>query len=443
MQALFLSAFATTIGWIGQNIGLPLFLATFEDMEGKLVTGPYFVLAFCAIAFVLPYVPLAAVQAWRGELKHEWVYACTCRGGARLFFMGACNGMTGLLLVYSASTTRVPGALQPILRQSTLLFTVIGSRIALGKRYSWRQLGAVGLVLLGIGISLVPTMEQASAHANNATLYANGWQHHSLLLEQTVAPVAQALWSCALVLGCAPIAAMNLMQESLFDEFPSFSVPFLQLITSLWQPVVIGLCWWTDILPGFGTSGSIRAFGENIIGGSTCIFTPAASANPDRCRLCAPLCALYLASYLLSYFFGSHVTRLASANLQSLLVTTASACTIFFWFGFPSITRWSGGRLYSTEDVLITSAALVPLFGGILAFRLLEAPTATTTQEEPNLLPVSAVRPSAINTVTWGTRDTQREQLNSALLADCGQAGSSGRANVSSAGAVGNGAGSR
>lgn len=112
-------------------------------------------------------------------------------------------------------------------------------------------------------------------------------------------------------------------------------------------------------------------------------------------------------------------------------------------FGFPSITRWSGGRLYSTEDVLITSAALVPLFGGILAFRLLEAPTATTTQEEPNLLPVSAVRPSAINTVTWGTRDTQREQLNSALLADCGQAGSSGRANVSSAGAVGNGAGSR
>ena len=83
----------------------------------------------------------------------------------------------------------------------------------------------------------------------------------------------------------------------------------------------------------------------------------------------------------------------------------------------------------------------MPLFGGILAFRLLEAPTATTTQEEPDVLPVSAVRPSAINTVTWGTRDTQREQLNSALLADCGQAG--GRANISSAAAGGHGASGR
>ena len=45
--ALALYSFLTLLGWIGQGVGVPLFLATFIDADGNFTTGPYFVVLFC------------------------------------------------------------------------------------------------------------------------------------------------------------------------------------------------------------------------------------------------------------------------------------------------------------------------------------------------------------------------------------------------------------
>jgi hypothetical protein len=45
--ALALYSFFTLLGWIGQGVGVPLFLATFIDADGNFTTGPYFVVLFC------------------------------------------------------------------------------------------------------------------------------------------------------------------------------------------------------------------------------------------------------------------------------------------------------------------------------------------------------------------------------------------------------------
>lgn len=389
-QLLFVSV-VTCLGWVGQGIGLPLFLATFESTEGKLVTGPYFIVSFISLLFVAVFWPLVAAPLWRGELRRECVYARTWRGGGKLFFYGACGGANGLLSVYSSSTSRVPGALQPILRQSTLLFTVLGSRLFLKKRYGWGQLGAACLVLLGIGVSLLPTIGQLLHHANQTSAHvATGGANEAADAADAggaaafaVAAAAgsgasglgAALWPLAMTLACAPVAAMNIVQESIFDDLPAFSVPFLLATTSLAQAGFIHVCFWSDVLPGFGTSADLGAFWANMAHGYGCFFEPASSENPARCYLCLPLGLAYLASLAGSLFYGSKVVLLASANLQALLITLASASCIYFWLVFRGIATWSGGGGYSLADVVTTSLALLPLAAGVILFRMYEPET--------------------------------------------------------------------
>ena len=48
------------------------------------------------------------------------------------------------------------------------------------------------------------------------------------------------MWAFVLALSCAPNAAMNLVQESVFDDVPTFSLPLLLALTSAWQAVTVG-----------------------------------------------------------------------------------------------------------------------------------------------------------------------------------------------------------
>lgn len=385
---LALLSIATGVGWFGQGVGLPLFLATFENDRGMLVTGPYFIASLLSTAFVVALSPTVLVSMCRGGLQRERAYARTWRGGGKLTFFGVCNGVSGLLKVYASSTTRVEGALQPILVQSTLLFTVLGSRIYLRKRYGWGQLRAAGLVLLGIGISLVPSVGRLIRPAGNGTAAeaegGDGGVLGALAPMVGVGGASQAsssvLWPLVLVLACAPVAAMNIVQESIFDDVPAFDVPYLLASTSLVQLLFIGACWWTDIVPSFGTSSDLDTFWKNMVRGVTCFFEPHSSDNPARCGLCAPLGGAYFASILVSLYFGSKVVRLASANLQALLITLASATCIYFWLAFHSIARWSGGKVYTVADVVATSVALAPLAMGVVLFRLYE-PDAARVEE--------------------------------------------------------------
>ena len=363
--ALAVYSFLTLLGWIGQGVGVPLFLATFIDADGNFTTGPYFVVLFCSIVFNFVYWPLVAVVAFDrrqastgARLSAEIAYLRTRRGVFKILAIGVCNSLNGLLQVYASSTTRVPGALQPILLQSTLLFTVVGSKLFLRKAYSKGQLGAVALVAVGVATALAPFLAELAKGGASTQLQSG------------------PLWPLVLVLGCAPNAAMVLVQESLFDDVPAFSVPFLLGLTSLVQAVAVGLLFWTDLVPSFGTSASASVFGSHLTGGFECFFAPASSANPTRCGLCAPLGLVFVFSYAAAYFFGGKVTQHASANLQSLLATLGFFMQIYFWLALPTVNSWAGGKSYSTLEIATTSVALLPIGGGTFLFRWCEPSTA-------------------------------------------------------------------
>jgi hypothetical protein len=183
------------------------------------------------------------------------------------------------------------------------------------------------------------------------------------------------LWPLVFVLSCAPAAGMNLVQETIFDDVPTFSVPFLLALTSAVQFGFVAACIWTDAVPHFGASGSLHALGEHLAYGFECFFSPDNSDNPRRCHLCAPIGLLFLASYAASYFFGSRVVRASSANFQSLLVNLASALCIYFWIALPAVNRWSDGKTYTPFEVACTSSALLPIVAGTMLFRHFEPPT--------------------------------------------------------------------
>ena len=174
---MLVAAICCLLGWVGQSVGAPLWLATFISRDGRMLTGPYFVrirysipLAVClarlqpsgrsrrasqvvffaSLSFNFLYWPMVVGPLVGGRLRKECLYARTQRGALKLLGVGVCNGTNGLLLLYASSTSRVPGALQPILQQATLLFTVVGSTVFLNKRYGAKQLGAVFLVAVGI-----------------------------------------------------------------------------------------------------------------------------------------------------------------------------------------------------------------------------------------------------------------------------------------------------
>lgn len=375
---------ATGASFFGVGVGLPLFLAAFQDEAGAhSTTGPYFLVTFVCMLFVPAFWSLVALPLYRGELQAERAYVRTSRGRLKLIAFGLLNSSAGLLRVYSGSTTRVPGALQPILQQATLLFTVLGSRLFLKKSYATGQLFAVGLVTLGIGISLSPSVWELS-HAPNGTgangTYPNGTEAAGGAplgaLGLGAIPIAPAetmakelSWASVLVLSCAPMAAMALVQESVFDDVPSFDVRYLLAYTSVVQIVWVAACWWTDVIPGFGTSSGVADFVANFEAGLGCFFAPAASANPSRCVFAAPIGAAYIVSLCASLYYGGKIVMLASANLQALIIALASAVCIYFWIAFTSVARWSGGNVYSQADVLATSLALLPLTAGIVMFR--------------------------------------------------------------------------
>ena len=386
------------LGWCGQGIGAPLWLASFlsnntskpdgnasspqlEELTGpdaasaqlEELTGPYFVVFFASLAFNFLYWPLIAAPLWRGSLAIEIRYACSRRGALKLFAIGLCNGANGLLRLYASSTHRVPGALQPILAQATLFFTVLGSSLCLGKTYGCRQLAAVGLVLIGIAVSLLPTFVALAEGDPAATALQSG-----------------PAWPFVFVLSCVPLAAMNILQESVFDDLPRFSVPFLLAVTSLLQFLFVASSFWTDIIAGFGASGDLRSFITHMTYGFGCFFHAPAAENPERCALCAPLGVTYFAAYVASYFFGGLLVRGSSANFQSLLVNLASALCIYFWIAFPRINTWSSGKSYSTFEIVATSAAVGPIALGTFLFRYFEPPSsrqaALDLENDPALL---------------------------------------------------------
>ncbi|CAF3341562.1 unnamed protein product [Rotaria socialis] len=337
----------------GQSIGLVLFLGSFQGL-----TGVYFVLFFCSLSFTIVFSLMAL---WFGYKKQITPSMTASRWIKFMILVGVFDALNGFLFVFSSHGSRVPPALSSILIQLIIPFTFIFSKIILPKKYHWRHIMSVSLVLVGVIFSLIPTFKRM--HDGTAgTELKDGWY-----------------WPFIFVVGCLPAALMNIVQEQLQMKFTQqarenqekmtrFSVVYFQAVESTFQFSTIALCFALDLVPGFGTSNNIDKFWSSFSNGFKCFFNDP-SLSGGRCGYAGATGALFIISYLGTYITGTFLTDHVSANWLSILSSISPLLSTSFWFIFPSVNKWAGVGAMDSWDIGFSLGALPIILVGMFFYR--------------------------------------------------------------------------
>lgn len=332
---------------VGQTASLPLFISSFENNG-----GPYFVVWFCSMFFTVLFALLTSIDQFSKRIsdatKH---FAKTGQGMLLLFLIGAFDAMNGIFIVYSSSPLRTPTAMQPVLLQLTIPITLVFSRWILKKVYTPKQMVGAFIVFLSLVVFLVPTF--VAIKKGKGTHLQSGWW-----------------WPIFMTMGLLPGAAMNVLEEKVFEHCPSFNVNLLLFFESFFQWFTVTALFWTDIIKGFGTTSDLTAFGKQFREGFTCFAN--APGQEHRCEYTAGLAIIFALSYTLTYIFGALVMKHASANYQGMLASVTNPLTIVFWLAFPGLNKWAGGAKYTTLDIVFSLLSLPLMVTGAVMFRYYE-----------------------------------------------------------------------
>ncbi|CAF3495800.1 unnamed protein product [Rotaria sp. Silwood1] len=337
----------------GQSIGLVLFLGSFNGL-----TGVYFVLFFCSLSFTIVF---SIMSVWFGYKKQITHSMRSSRWIKYMLLVGVFDAANGFLFVFSSHGTRVPPALSSILIQSIIPCTFIFSKFLLPKKYHWRHILSVALVLVGVGFSLIPTFKRI--HDGTAkTELKDGWY-----------------WPFIFIVGCIPAALMNIVQEQLQikytqqarenqEKITRFSVMYFQAVESTFQFCTIALCFALDLVPKFGTSNDIHSFWTSFSNGFKCFFNDK-SLSGGRCHVAGGTGVLFIVSYLGTYITGTFLTDHVSANWLSILSSISPLIATSFWFIFPSINAWAHVGKMDGWDIGFSLGALPIIIIGMFFYR--------------------------------------------------------------------------
>jgi drug/metabolite transporter (DMT)-like permease len=289
--------------------------------------------------------PITYYRFKKGIITNEMIFY---KNHYKLILTGIFDALNGLLIVYSSSLQRTPGSLQAILMQSIIPFTIVFSKIILKKVYSLTHFYGAGITLVGLIISLIPTFYNFSA--------TNG-----------------LFWPSIFLIGNIPAVLMNIIEEDIFLETKNkYDSVFLLAWESLYQLITVILLFWTDIIPGFGTSVGLSAWWDKLSSGLTCFLTPWSSSVSSSCDYCFLFGTMFTIAYCMSYIFGASMMKHASANSAAMVGAVCPCLVVFFWVIFKDLNAWAGGHNYSKFDIICYIVSLPFITCGIFVFRRAE-----------------------------------------------------------------------
>jgi uncharacterized membrane protein len=375
----------TVLGGTGQLMFLPFWLSTFDGHP-----NPYFILFFAGLMFNIIFWTACIPGIWNGSITREMMHL---KWHPYMAMIGICDALNGFGAVYNSSTTRVSGPLQSILLQSTLIFTVILSKMFLKHKLKFEQWVSVLITLIGVSLGLMPIWIKVASHEGNVN--SAGWYYSMFFL-----------------LACIPGAGMNVAVEVLQRHWiadtttiknkidtntntnnniigdggdgsgsshghghdadgdkPKFSIVYLQAVESLYQFAFFVLFFWLDLVPIFGSSSSLTEWRSNFIGGFTCFFNSSPSvlgAETSRCYLNAAFGIPFMLSYALNYLASGFVTQYGSANWLALTAVLPTIFVNFIWLLFPKWTNWTGGNTDDLSWQWMMAATFLIVFGVFL-----------------------------------------------------------------------------
>eukprot|EP00696_Hemimastix_kukwesjijk_P005681 gnl/Hemi2/17159_TR5709_c0_g1_i1.p1 gnl/Hemi2/17159_TR5709_c0_g1~~gnl/Hemi2/17159_TR5709_c0_g1_i1.p1 ORF type:complete len:417 (-),score=128.75 gnl/Hemi2/17159_TR5709_c0_g1_i1:105-1295(-) len=328
----------TVVAAVAQNVGLPIFISTLGD-----VNDAFFVLFFCALSFVILFF---STLAFLHATTNEITYDRTNFPHLKLFMVGFFNALNGILIVYASPPQRTSPALQAILPNALVPFTVFFSKVILKKVYSTKSLIGACVVGLGIIISLIPVFTNMDGLGSSV------------------------IWPLIFTFGVVPGAAMNVLEEAAFSDMKSLHVVFLLAWTSFYQLISMAFLFWVDLLPGFGSSSNFNDFWNNLSYGFSCFFNTTDRVVVDAdCSSAGWKGMIFIMAYVGTYYYGGLLMKYASANFQVFAQMCVTPLSVLFWFFFPSLNT---GDPITGLMILCDSIAVVVMVAGLVYYRFSE-----------------------------------------------------------------------
>lgn len=218
----------------------------------------------------------------------------------KMFVIGAFLALNGVMIL--SANPHVNGPLQTILLQSAVPVIMLTSIVCIGARYSLLQYVAALLVIAGVVVTLVPDIRD-----------------HELT-------GAEAKWIVIFFLGSVP-AAFNLVgQEWLYKQLNhKLDIAYFMAWTNIFQGVALLFLWPLDLIPGFGSTTSVRDFGEHFYHGLRCFYgEQAPDLAEGSCHLIWVNELAFVVAYVCANIASSGLTKYSTAAFSILVSVTST-----------------------------------------------------------------------------------------------------------------------
>jgi drug/metabolite transporter (DMT)-like permease len=382
---------AVVLGGVGQAVFLPLLLGSLGQEAGAYVT-----LMLLCITFALMFAGASLVQYFSGRLKPSDLEI----RDAAFILIGLCDCLNGLLTVFSSALSRTPGALQAILPQLAIPFTLALSYLLYRVSLTRQEIMGATLVVVGILVTMAPSFAALASPDSDGSMSS---------------PLYPALFA----IGVVPGVLTNVLQTGIYRRHPGFNKSLFLFYRTSYQAAFAVALFWCDLVPGLGTSSSMEEMIAHLKYGITCIFDP--SSEHPKCYDASWLGVLFTLSYVCTYYASAYVIEAASANYVALLSTANTPLAAMVWFVAPALTLWAGGSSYSPLELGVGVGALfVLIVPGSILYKLAEtkkraeeaaAKAEAWADEETGAADDAAPRPGAAGPLLLGPTTELTERL--------------------------------
>ncbi|XP_065828551.1 crt homolog 2-like [Oscarella lobularis] len=322
-------------GQVGQNVVLPLWLSAYPTLNDstthkEVSVDGYFVLTFASFSFVVIFGVITLVLViWSSfQSANEKVISSTdyTFPQLELFWIGFCDALNGIMVVFAASPERTSALLQTILANFMIPLTIGLRLLVLKKKPNLFQFLTATIVFLAIFFCLIPTFgnmdlpqECDSSNSSNST-----GGSESL--------AGRILWPLCFMFGFVPAALMNVLEERSLQRrhgvrHGQINLFFFLFCTSCYQLLTGLALFWADIIPGFGMSKGIKNFGENYHFGLSCFFGGDSCGSETGVRG-----FLFIFFYVISYIGSGLLLRYSDgATFLAVVVSLVTPLGFLFW----------------------------------------------------------------------------------------------------------------
>lgn len=310
-----------------QNIILPILIDSF----GKNFGGPYFILLWSSVHFVIIFGIIYGIILRRGydpKLdKHKMVLFC---------LTGLFDALTGVFIVYSSDAKRTPVIMQSILAGSTIFPSIICTKFLIKKKGDIsfnNKYVYISLIFLAIGVGIACIPEFEKSH----------WKPTNIL------------WILFYTCGIICRSLYNVLQEKYIEiDGDTIRNKFNVLFwTCIFQLGFVVLFFWVDMVPyvGMSTDGN---FISHLRSSFQCYF--------GKCNYTFMLETLFVFGYTMSYVSAIYLNA-DSANYNMIAVTLITPTVAIFFTIIPSLNSGLHYPIYITIPSILCCTTSLFIWG--------------------------------------------------------------------------------